>query len=316
MGPEVSVVIPTYNRRAMAREAARSVLAQRGARFELIVVDDGSSDGTADDLERLRDECAGSIRVERCENCGVAAARNRGAALAQAPFIAFLDSDDLWMPAKLARQLEFMRAHPECEISQCQESWIRGGRRVNPALRHRKRAGDFFLDSLRTCLVSPSAVIMRVDLFHALGGFDETMRACEDYDLWLRILVAREIGLLDEVLLERRAGHPDQLSAAVPALDRYRILALIKLLADSRLSDSRRIAVTQVLGEKCAIYAKGLRRRAHADAAQYIEQVGAHALGAWRSAPDESIALAAEAIRCLVIANSHSEAPPPRAEER
>lgn len=316
MNPEVSVVIPTYNRAAMVREAALSVLAQRGVDFELIVIDDGSTDGTAGDLARLREESGGQVRIERIENSGVAAARDRGVALARAPLVAFLDSDDLWMPDKLARQLDFMRAHPECEVSQCQERWIRGGRRVNPGCRHRKRGGDLFFDSLRTCLISPSAVIMRIDLFRALGGFDETMRACEDYDLWLRILVTREIGLLDEVLLERRAGHPDQLSAAVAALDRYRILALVKLLTDSRLSDSRRDTVTQVLAEKCAIYANGLRRRNRADAALYIERVGAQALGDWRSAPGESIAIAAAALRNLVNLNAQSESPPARALEK
>jgi GT2 family glycosyltransferase len=300
MRPEVSVVIPTYNRRAMAREAVRSVLAQRGAHFELIVVDDGSTDGTAEDLVRLGDECGGALRVEGIENRGAAAARNHGLALANAPLVAFLDSDDIWMPDKLECQLDFMRAYPECEISQCQERWIRGGRRVNPGRRHHKRGGDIFLDSLRTCLVSTSAVMMRTGLFRALGGFDETMRACEDYDLWLRVLMTQEIVLLDDVLVERRAGHPDQLSATVPALDRYRILSLIKLLADPRLNSARREATAVVLAEKCAIYAKGLRRRQRDDAAQCVERVAVQALADWRSGPGESIALAADAIRHLV----------------
>ncbi len=300
MRPELSVVIPTYNRRVLVREAVLSVLAQRGPRFELIVIDDGSTDGSIDDLARLCEEHGGVLRVERIENRGAAAARNQGVALANAPLVAFLDSDDIWMPGKLERQLDFMRTHPECEISQCQERWIRGGRRVNPGRRHRKRGGDIFVDSLRTCLVSTSAVIIRTELFRALGGFDETMRACEDYDLWLRILVTREIGLLAEVLVERRSGHPDQLSATVPALDRYRILSLTKLLTDSRLSASRREAVAVVLAEKCAIYATGLRRRERIDAARCVELVAEQALGDWRSAPSESIAIAAEAIRNLI----------------
>ncbi|MGC1677731.1 MAG: glycosyltransferase family A protein [Candidatus Binataceae bacterium] len=304
MHPEVSVVIPTYNRRTMVREAILSVLAQRGAHFELIVIDDGSTDGTAGDLARLGEECGGVLRIERIENRGAAAARNHGVALAQAPLIAFLDSDDLWMPSKLERQLEFMRAHSACDISQCQERWIRGGRRVNPGLRHQKRGGDIFLDSLRTCLISASAVMIRTELFRELGGFDQTMRACEDYDLWLRILVTHEIGLLDEVLAQRRAGHPDQLSATIPALDRYRILSLIKLLADARLRAARREAVAQVLAEKCAIYAKGLRRRAHDSAAERIERVAAQALGDWRSAPCVSIKIAADAVRNSIIAQT------------
>ena len=155
MNPEVSVIIPTYNRRAMVCEAIDSVLAQTLTSFELIVVDDGSSDGTADDLARLVAERAETVRIERTANRGPSAARNRGVAMARAPLVAFLDSDDLWLPEKLERHLQFMREKPGCAISQTNETWIRNGRRVNPGMRHRKRAGDFFVDSLRTCLVSP-----------------------------------------------------------------------------------------------------------------------------------------------------------------
>jgi hypothetical protein len=136
---------------------------------------------------------------------------------------------------------------------------------VNPGLRHKKRAGDIFELSLRTCLVSPSAVIMRMEMFREIGGFDEQLRACEDYDLWLRILCRHEIGLLDEALVTRRAGHPDQLSATVTALDRYRIRALVKLLTGGALTDRRRRAVAEVLTDKCAIHAKGALRRRRRD---------------------------------------------------
>ncbi|MHB8382178.1 MAG: hypothetical protein ACYDC3_07540, partial [Candidatus Binataceae bacterium] len=141
-------------------------------------------------------------------------------------------------------------------------------------------------------------------LFRALGGFDESMRACEDYDLWLRILVTRGIELQDEVLVERRGGHPDQLSATVPALDRFRILSLTKLLADSRLSSARRAAAAEVLAEKCAIYAKGLRRRDRNGDADCIERIAGLALDDWRSAPTESIGIAAEAICNLLTSRA------------
>ncbi|HSZ23695.1 MAG TPA: glycosyltransferase family A protein, partial [Candidatus Sulfotelmatobacter sp.] len=180
---EVSVIIPTFNRHAMLLEAIDSVLAQSVREFELIVIDDGSTDGTAVHLKRL----AETIRFERIEHSGPAAARNRGIAMARAPLIAFLDSDDLWLPTKLERQLAFMRANPDCAISQTNEIWIRNSRRVNPGVRHRKRAGDIFVDSLLTCLISMSASMMRTDLFRALGGFDDLMTAAEDYDLWLQI---------------------------------------------------------------------------------------------------------------------------------
>jgi glycosyltransferase involved in cell wall biosynthesis len=289
---EVSVIIPTYNRRAMLLEAIDSVLAQSTQSFELIVIDDGSTDGTAEHLEGL----AKSIRFERIDHRGPGAARNRGVALASAPLIAFLDSDDLWAPTKLERQLAFMNANPDCAISQTNEIWIRNGRRVNPGLRHRKRSGDIFIASLRTCLISMSATMMRTDLFRSLTGFDEGMLAAEDYDLWLRILIDHEAGLLDEPLVTRRGGHPDQTSATTPALDRFRILALTKLLADDRLSAARRTAVVEVLVEKCRIYAGGLVRRGRIDQASLYQRIAAQAQH-WRTA---EIGCAIDSMRSLL----------------
>jgi len=273
MAPEASVVIPAFDRRAMLIEAIESVFAQRDARFELIVVDDGSTDGTAEAIEPMIPRAPVPLRILQTENRGVAAARNAGARLSEAPLIAFLDSDDLWAPVKLARQLAYLRDNPDFEVSQCNELWVRDGRRVNPGMRHLKRAGDIFLDSLRTCLISPSAVIMGTDLFRSAGGFDETMPAAEDYDLWLRILLTHQVGLLDDALVTRRSGHAGQLSATVPAIDRFRILALAKLLANPDLTGARRVATAEVLAEKCRIYTKGLRHRDRIDEAQFFDQV-------------------------------------------
>jgi glycosyltransferase involved in cell wall biosynthesis len=296
MTPAVSVIIPTYNRRTMLLQAIDSVVAQSFTEFELIVIDDGSTDGTAEYLTRL----GKPIRIERIDHSGPAAARNRGVALACAPLIAFLDSDDLWSPIKLERQLAFMRANPGCAISQTNEIWMRNGRRVNPGLRHRKRAGDIFIDSLRTCLISMSATMMRADLFRSLTGFDEIMSAAEDYDLWLRILIDHEAGLLDEPLVTRRGGHPDQASAT-PAIDRFRILALTKLLADDQLSPERRTAVVEVLAEKCRIYAGGLMRRGRIDRAHLFERV-AHQAQNLRAA---GIGGAIRSIRSALDETSH-----------
>jgi glycosyltransferase involved in cell wall biosynthesis len=287
MNPDVSVIVPTFNRRAMVLEAVESVLAQRGTRFELIVIDDGSTDGSSEELDRIAASTRveswsySAMRVARTENRGVAATRNLGVAMAAAALVAFLDSDDLWARNKLARQVEFMRANPHYALSQTGEIWIRNGVRVNPGMRHRKRAGDIFADSLRTCLISPSAAIMRTALFRELGGFDEHLLAAEDYDLWLRVLVDHEVGLLDEPLLIRRGGHRGQLSATVGAIDRFRIMSLLKLLAHSELPRERRAPVCDVLVEKCTIYAKGLARRGHFDAAGFIQTI-AHSAASCR----------------------------------
>ncbi len=294
MIPQVSVIIPTHNRREMVREAIASVGAQRDVDFELIVVDDGSTDGTFEMLTGLD-----GVVADRIEQRGPAGARNHGVAMARAPLIAFLDSDDLWAPDKLSRQVAYMRASRATGISQTTEIWIRDGRRVNPGLRHRKREGDIFVDSLQTCLISPSAVILNTDLFRMLGGFDEDLIAAEDYDLWLRILVDHEVALLDEPLVTRRAGHADQLSSSIPALDRFRIIALMKLLANEHLSELRRAAVIEVLLEKCRILAKGARRRDRTAESDLYENLGATALR-WRRAPDDSLPRMTAVIREIV----------------
>jgi glycosyltransferase involved in cell wall biosynthesis len=285
----------------MVREAIASVLAQRGVDYELIVVDDGSTDGSAGELEaQFADARPMSFRLIRAAHGGPASARNRGVASAVGEFVAFLDSDDLWMPTKLERQLAFMRAHPDLRIAQCNERWLRDGRPVNPARRHRKRAGEFFEDSLRTCLVSLSATIMRTDFFRALGGFDPTLVACEDYDLWLRVLVESPIGLLDEPLAIRRAGHPGQLSATVPALDRFRIIAIMKILGHERLTARQRAEACDVMIEKCGIYGAGLERRGRFDQARLCRATAAAADEAWREAADAALQESIELMRALI----------------
>jgi glycosyltransferase involved in cell wall biosynthesis len=300
MTPEISVIIPTHNRRAMLREALASVAAQRGGNFdpafEVIVVDDGSIDGTWDDLAAQSD----NLRAVRTERRGPATARNRGIAMAGGRLIAFLDSDDLWMPEKLARQSLFMRNNPDCAISQTGETWMRGGRRVNPGRRHRKHRGDIFIDSLRTCLISPSAAILRRELLDEIGGFDEDMAACEDYDLWLRILARNEAGLIDEPLVIRRAGHPGQLSATVAALDRFRILALAKLLADASFDAARRRAAAEVMAEKCLVYGNGLARRGRHDDAMFFAEAAQSALERWSDAPDAALEAACARMRTML----------------
>src|SRR5262249_32891957 len=158
--------------------------------------------------------------------------------------------DDLWKPEKLARQLAHLRDHREYRLSQCNELWIRNGRRVNPGLRHLKHAGDIFVESLRTCLISPSAVIMQTDLFRDSGGFAEPMTAGEADALWLWFRLRREAGLSEETLVPRRGGHGDQLPAPVPAIDRFGFLAPAKLLAAPELTGAKRTATAEVLAEK------------------------------------------------------------------
>ena len=266
--PLVSVVIPAYNRAWCLAEAVDSVLAQEFRGFELIVVDDGSADNTPQLLERYGD----AVRVLRRENRGVSAARNAGIAAARGGLIAFLDSDDLWLPGKLSRQVEFFTSHPEALICQTEEVWVRNGRRVNPGKRHRKRGGMIFEPSLDLCLVSPSAVMVRQGLFERVGIFDESLPACEDYDLWLRVSCRIPVHLIETALIVKRGGHADQLSRAW-GLDQFRIAALVKLLNGDILNEVQRQAVRGVLHRKCAVYAGGCRRRGRAEETAHYERL-------------------------------------------
>ncbi len=255
--PIVSVVIPTSNRAAFLREAIASVLVQTFSDFELIVVDDGSTDDTPTLFDTVHD---GRVRFLRQDNSGVASARNRGAALARGTYLAFLDSDDLWEPRKLEVQLAFHREMSRSVLSQTEEMWVRRGRRVNPRQKHTKRSGWIFEHCLPLCIVSPSAVMMEREIFDELGGFDERFPACEDYDLWLRAALRYEIHTLPEPLIVKRGGHGDQLSAAW-GLDRYRIQALQKCLRDPLLTDDLRPLVEEQIIHRARIVAEGARKR-------------------------------------------------------
>jgi glycosyltransferase involved in cell wall biosynthesis len=264
--PTVSIIIPTYNRAGMLTEAIDSVLAQDFTDFELIVVDDGSTDDTPQILKAY----GAKIRVMRQHNQGVSAARNRGITAASGRFIAFLDSDDLWQPGKLTSQIEFLQNTPDALICQTEEIWIRNGLRVNPKERHRKVSGMIFEQSLALCLVSPSAVMARPGLFEKFGLFDENLPACEDYDMWLRVSCRCPIYLINTPLIIKRGGHADQLSRQ-PALDKFRIQALKKILDSNVLTVDQYKAGVNVLKEKCVIYAAGCRKRGRTDEAQFYK---------------------------------------------
>ena len=266
--PEVSVIIPTRNRAGPVRDAVASVLAQTFTDFELIVVDDGGTDDTREALIEFGRRVTYIFR----EHGGVSAARNTGLGRTRGELIAFLDSDDAWLPAKLAVQVDFFKENPEGLICQTEETWYRRGRRVNPRFKHRKPSGDIFLPSLELCLVSPSAVMMRRTLFDEVGLFDEDLPACEDYDLWLRVAARHPVHLLPQALVIKTGGHPDQLSRTTPALDQYRVRALQKIIESGLLSPERERAARAVLGKKARLYGQGCVKRGRVEeGSEYLE---------------------------------------------
>ena len=265
----VSVIIPTCNRAQWLPEVIDSVLKQTFHDFELIVVDDGSTDETSLVLR----EYSESIRVIHQENRGVSAARNRGIHESKGEIIAFLDSDDLWNPRKLEIQVEYMKANPDVMICQTEEIWVRRGVRVNPGKKHIKCSGWIFDKMLPLCIVSPSAVMIRRSLFNEIGMFDESLPVCEDYDLWLRIGLRYPIMLIEEPLIVKRGGHDDQLSHKYWGIDRFRVQSLQKLLDSDKLNADQRNAVWEELDRKCRILANGRMKRGKKKDASFFQDI-------------------------------------------
>ena len=266
-----SVVIPVYNRAGLVGEALESVLNQTFADFELIVIDDASTDQTPETINEFHDPRLKYIRLEK--RSGPSAARNRGAEAGVGKYLAFLDSDDLWRPEKLEKQAEFFSSHPDILVCQTEEIWMRNGKRVYPKPKHKKEGGDFFHRAVNLCLVSPSAVAMERRYFLRIGGFDEDLPAAEDYDLWLRVLSREPIELIPDPLVIKRAGNWDQLSMSTPAIDKYRIIALLKILESGDLDDNKRESARKALERKSRIYIKGCRKRGKSEEIREIQKM-------------------------------------------
>lgn len=254
--PLVSVIIPTYNRAWTLKDAVDSVLLQDYPNIELIVVDDGSQDHTLQLLAPYENQ----ITVLRQENRGVSAARNKGIKQSHGQFIALLDSDDAWDKRKISCQMAFFNTHPGALICQTEEIWIRNGRKVNPGRKHQKPSGMIFEPSLNLCLVSPSAVVMKRQLFDIKGYFNEEFTVCEDYDLWLRVSSTLPVFLIDKPYTIKRGGHKDQLSN-LHSQDKFRIRSLSALIQSGSLEPDQLKKTKTVFKKKCGIYGNGCIKR-------------------------------------------------------
>jgi len=269
--PLISVIIPTFNRGHCLEESIRSVRDQNFPDFELIVVDDGSVDNTIEVVNQFPD-----IRFIRLDkNRGVSFARNCGLKQAQGDWIAFLDSDDLWKKGKLQAQVQWVNQHPNCYAVYTDEIWVRNGVRVNQMKKHQKYSGEIFQYCLPLCIVSPSSVLLRTKMLNEVGGFDESMVVCEDYDLWLRIAKQYPFHFIDEKLIVKRGGHADQLSSKFWGMDRWRVYALEKLLKENRLNEEQRDGVVAMLIEKCRVLILGYSKRGKIQDEEYYRALAA-----------------------------------------
>jgi hypothetical protein len=253
-----SVVIPSFNRRQLLGKAIDSALSQTFPDFEIIVIDDGSTDGT-DAL--LASYSGHRMRILRQRNHGVSHARNRGIEASRGRFIAFLDSDDRWMPEKLECVVDHIKRYPGVKIFHTKEIWSRGGSLLHQKEKHRNPTGMAYPMSLPICCISVSTAVVARDLFSVAGMFDESMEACEDYDFWLRVTSCHEVALIPEPLTIKDGGRPDQLSSSVWGLDRFRVKALEKMLSSGELKEDYYRLTLDELRKKCAIFAAGAEKR-------------------------------------------------------
>jgi len=265
----VSIIIPTYNRLTLLKRALGSVYKQTVAEYEVIVIDDGSTDQTA---EMIKAEFP-DVRYYYQKNDGVSCARNKGIEKAEGEWIAFLDSDDEWLPQKLEKQLGLLQDNPEQKICHTEELWIRNGVRVNQMKKHKKTGGWIFQQCLPLCAMSPSSILIHRSVFDAVGKFDTQFPACEDYDLWLRITAKYPVLYIEEPQIKKYGGHDDQLSQKYWGMDQYRIKALQKIITENNLTSENKQQAIAMLLKKSKIFQQGALKRGKIVEANYYQQI-------------------------------------------
>jgi len=262
----ISIIIPTYNRQLYLKKAIDSVVNQTYPYFELIVVDDGSDDETADLVAGYNRD----IVFIQQENKGPAAARNTGIRAARYEMLSFLDSDDWFAENKLAKQYAAMQTNPSFAISHTRETWFRNGKILNQKAKHKKNGGNIFSQSLKLCAVSMSTVMMRRGVLDTYGLFDEEFRCCEDYEFWLRISSVQDFLLVDEPLTLKDGGRDDQVSSIYRAgMDKFRITAIEKILASGHLTPNQTRQAFTELSNKCRIYGNGCLKHGRQEEGKY-----------------------------------------------
>ena len=266
---KISVVIPSYNRKEFLKRSIDSAINQTKKPFEIIVVDDGSTDGTETMIKSDYD----FVKFIKQKNKGVSAARNIGIEVSIGEWICFLDSDDEWKKDKLEKQIIAIKSNPGYKIFHSNEIWIKNGIRINQKKKHKKYGGDIFDKCLDMCRISPSSVMIDKTVFDEVGNFNENLVVCEDYELWLRICDKYRVFFIDEPLIIKYGGHQGQLSYSIESIENHRIKALEYLILGNLNRKNKRHAI-QMLLSKLNIYLKGLvKRRKNDEIAVYEEKI-------------------------------------------
>ncbi|MCK5883734.1 MAG: glycosyltransferase [Bacteriovoracaceae bacterium] len=252
----VSIVIPSHNRAEKLVRAIDSVLLQTFRDFDLWIIDDGSTDNTEEVVKSYGDTDI-NIHYLKQENSGVSSARNLGIKSSKGEWVAFLDSDDEWMPAKLEKQIKFIEENSIYPMVYGDEVWIRCGKRVNQKNIHKKSGGDIFEKCLPLCFIAPSAALIKRSLLEEVGLFDEEFKVCEDYDLWLKISSLHPVGLISEPIIIKHGGHQDQLSTKFFGMDYFRILSMDRIKRIRSLTKKQLETLDREMIKKCTILLNG-----------------------------------------------------------
>ena len=266
---KITVIIPTFNRAHTICRAIDSVMAQTVSADEIIIVDDGSTDDTA---ERIK-EFYPTLEYIYQSNKGVSSARNKAILQAKNEWLAFLDDDDEWMPHKLEKQIHLLQKHPDLKLCHTEERWIRHGVRVNQMKKHRKAGGWIYQNCLPLCAISPSSALVHKDLFDDVGLFREDLPACEDYDMWLKICSRYPVAYVEEECLIKYGGHEDQLSSKYWGMDRFRIDALTDILSSGKLTIDDEKATRNILQKKIQVFIKGAIKRNKVEEVEMYESL-------------------------------------------
>ena len=251
---KITAIIPTFNRRDFIIHAIKSIQNQTISVNEIIVIDDGSSDKTYDQIKNL------NIKYIYQKNKGVSCARNTAIKEAKNNWIAFLDSDDTWNNTKIQEQINYHKQHPNILLSHTNELWIRNEKIINQKAHHKKPHGFCFLDNISSCKIGISTLLIHKNVFNNIGLFDEHLKVCEDYDLWLRISKIYEIGYINKKLTTKYAGHKNQLSFSTFAIDIYRIQALEK-----HINTNYKEIIKKEIIKKCKILLAGAKKHNNKD---------------------------------------------------
>jgi glycosyltransferase involved in cell wall biosynthesis len=254
---DISVIIPTLDRCELLKRTLESVIKQTKKPREIIVVDNGSKDHTYEMVSSL----FSNVIYLKENKKGVSVSRNKGILSAKSNWIALLDSDDVWKPEKLEKQIAFNINNPKYRLIHTNEIWYRNNKFLNQLKKHKKSGGDIFKNSLSLCCISPSSTLIKKEIFSDYGYFDESLEVCEDYDMWIRITAKEEVGYVDEPMLIKHGGHSDQLSKKYWGMDRFRIFSLEKNLNGNWFTKEQRQTVINVLIKKLTILTNGANKR-------------------------------------------------------